>query len=125
MEGTVLDMMQVYDDLDEHIINRGYDVRRFGYDPYNAQEFIKRWTDENGPFGVEVVRQGSRTESVPLGELKSWPESVCRSLTRSRSPSPWEIASPWRTPMETGSAEETVRPENRRCGGHDGCVCGL
>ncbi|MFQ7452903.1 MAG: terminase TerL endonuclease subunit [Flavonifractor plautii] len=70
MEGTVLDMMQVYDDLDEHIINRGYDVRRFGYDPYNAQEFIKRWTDENGPFGVEVVRQGSRTESVPLGELK-------------------------------------------------------
>ena len=70
MEGTVLDMMQVYDDLDEHIINRGYDVRCFGYDPYNAQEFIKRWTDENGPFGVEVVRQGSRTESVPLGELK-------------------------------------------------------
>ena len=57
MEGTVLDMMQVYDDLDEHIINRGYDVRCFGYDPYNAQEFIKRWTDENGPFGVEVVRQ--------------------------------------------------------------------
>ena len=70
MDGTVLDMMQVYDDLDEHIINRGYDVRCFGYDPYNAQEFIKRWTDENGPFGVEVVRQGSRTESVPLGELK-------------------------------------------------------
>ena len=70
MEGTVLDMMQVYEDLDDHIINCGYDVRCFGYDPYNAQEFIKRWTDENGPFGVEVVRQGARTESVPLGELK-------------------------------------------------------
>ena len=70
MEGTVLDMMQVYEDLDDHIINCGYDVRCLGYDPYNAQEFIKRWTDENGPFGVEVVRQGARTESVPLGELK-------------------------------------------------------
>ena len=70
MEGTVLDMMQVYEDLDDHVINCGYDVRCFGYDPYNAKEFVERWVNENGPFGVEVVRQGARTESVPLGELK-------------------------------------------------------
>lgn len=63
-------MMQVYDDLDDHIVNCGYDVRCFGYDPYNAKEFVERWTAENGPYGVEVVRQGSKTESVPLGELK-------------------------------------------------------
>ena len=70
MPGTVLDMMKVYEDLDEHIINRDYDVRSFGYDPYSAKEFVERWTKENGPFGVEKVPQGSRTESVPLGELK-------------------------------------------------------
>lgn len=70
MDGTVLDMMEVYDDLDRHIIDHGYDVRCFGYDPYNATAFIERWTRENGPYGVEKVPQGSRTESVPLGELK-------------------------------------------------------
>lgn len=69
-DGTVLDMMQVYEDLDNHIVETGYDVRAFGFDPYNAQEFVQRWTTENGPFGVEKVIQGSRTESVPLGELK-------------------------------------------------------
>lgn len=70
MNGTVLDMIEVYEDLDQHIIDRGYDVRCMGYDPYNAKEFVERWTVENGPFGVEKVIQGSRTESVPLGELK-------------------------------------------------------
>lgn len=70
MDGTVLDMMEVYDDLDRHIIDRGYDVRCFGYDPYNATSFVERWVRENGPYGVEKVPQGSRTESVPLGELK-------------------------------------------------------
>lgn len=70
LEGTVLDMMQVYEDLDRHIIDKRYDVRAFGFDPYNAQEFVTRWTQENGPFGVEKVIQGARTESVPLGELK-------------------------------------------------------
>lgn len=70
MDGNVLDMMVVYEDLDAHIINSKYDVRAFGYDPYNAKEFISRWEAENGPFGIEMVRQGSRTESVPLGELK-------------------------------------------------------
>lgn len=70
MDGTVLDMMEVYDDLDRHIIDHGYDVRCFGYDPYNATAFVERWTRENGPYGVEKVPQGSRTESVPLGELK-------------------------------------------------------
>ena len=70
MEGTVLDMMQVYDDLDQHIIEKEYDVRCFGYDPYNAKEFVERWERENGPFGIEKVIQGARTESVPLGELK-------------------------------------------------------
>lgn len=70
MDGTVLDMMQVYDDLDKHIVDHEYDVRCFGYDPYNATAFVERWVRENGPYGVEKVPQGSRTESVPLGELK-------------------------------------------------------
>ena len=70
IDGTILDMDQVYDDLDKHIINMKYDVRCFGYDPYNAKEFVERWTLENGPFGIEKVPQGVRTESVPLGELK-------------------------------------------------------
>lgn len=70
MEGTVLDMMEIYDDLDQHILDVGYDVRCFGYDPYNAKEFVERWIKENSEFGVEKVIQGSKTESVPLGELK-------------------------------------------------------
>ena len=70
LEGSVLDMMQVYEDLDNHIIERGYDVRCFGFDPYNAREFVERWERENGPFGIEKVIQGAKTESVPLGELK-------------------------------------------------------
>jgi len=70
LEGTVLDMMEVYDDLDRFIIDSNYDVRSFGYDPYNAREFVERWEKENGPFGIEQVKQGVRTESVPLGELK-------------------------------------------------------
>ena len=70
LEGTVLDMMQVYDDLDTYISECGYDVRSFGFDPYNAKEFVARWETENGPFGIEKVIQGSKTESVPLGELK-------------------------------------------------------
>ena len=70
LDGTILDMMQVYDDLDEHITNSNYDVRCFGYDPYNAREFVERWERENGPFGIEKVIQGMKTESVPLGELK-------------------------------------------------------
>ena len=74
MGGTVLDMMQVYDDLDKFILESEYDVRSFGYDPYNAKEFVERWVSENGPFGVEKVIQGSRTESVPLGELKKLSE---------------------------------------------------
>lgn len=74
LEGAVLDMMEVYDDLDQHILDRGYDVRCFGYDPYNAREFVERWEKENGPFGIEKVRQGSKTESVPLGELKKLSE---------------------------------------------------
>ena len=75
LEGTVLDMDQVYEDLDKHIIEKQYDVRALGYDPYNAKEFITRWTTENGPFGVEKVIQGAKTESVPLGELKNLSES--------------------------------------------------
>ena len=71
LEGTVLDMMQVYEDLDRHIIDNEYDVMCFGYDPYNAKEFVERWEQENGPFGIEKVPQGARTESVPLGELKT------------------------------------------------------
>lgn len=71
LEGTILDMMEVYDDLDNHIINSRYDVRCVGFDPYNAREFIERWERENGPYGIEKVIQGSKTESVPLGELKN------------------------------------------------------
>lgn len=74
LEGTVLDMMTVYEDLDNHIVERGYDVRCFGYDPYNAKEFVERWSSENGPFGIEKVIQGAKTESVPLGELKKLSE---------------------------------------------------
>lgn len=74
LEGTVLDMMEVYEDLDRHITEIGYDVRCVGYDPYNAKDFIERWSSENGPFGIEKVIQGSRTESVPLGELKKLSE---------------------------------------------------
>lgn len=70
MEGVVLDMMEIYEDLDRHISRFGYDVRSVGYDPYNAKSFIERWETENGPFGIEKVMQGARTESVPLGELK-------------------------------------------------------
>lgn len=75
--GTILDMMAVYDDLDRHIIDNKYDVRTFGYDPYNAKTFVERWEQENGPFGIEKVPQGSRTESVPLGELKTLSEDGC------------------------------------------------
>ena len=74
LDGTVLDMMQVYDDLDNHILERGYDVRCFGYDPYNSRDFVERWERENGPFGIEKVIQGVKTESVPLGELKKLSE---------------------------------------------------
>lgn len=71
MEGTILQMMDVYDDLDKHIVEMEYDVRCFGFDPYNAKEFVERWQTENGPFGIEKVIQGSKTETVPLGELRT------------------------------------------------------
>lgn len=74
MPGTVLDMMEVYEDLDNHISEREYDVRCFGFDPYNAREFVERWERENGPFGIEKIIQGAKTESVPLGELKKLSE---------------------------------------------------
>lgn len=74
MDGSVLDMMQVYDDLDQHLTHCGYDVRSLGFDPYNAREFVERWQNENGPFGIEKVIQGAKTESVPLGELKKLSE---------------------------------------------------
>lgn len=74
MDGSVLDMMEVYEDLDNHICDMEYDVRAFGYDPYNAKEFVARWATENGPFGIEKVIQGAKTESVPLGELKKLAE---------------------------------------------------
>ena len=74
MPGTVLDMMAVYEDLDNHIIERNYDIRAFGFDPYNAKDFVERWEKENGPFGLEKVIQGAKTESVPLGELKKMAE---------------------------------------------------
>lgn len=74
LEGTVLDMMEVYEDLDKHIMDCRYDVRCFGFDPYNAKEFVQRWENENGPFGIEKVIQGAKTESVPLGEIKKLAE---------------------------------------------------
>ena len=74
LEGTILDLMEVYEDLDNHITEMQYDVRSFGFDPYNARSFVERWETENGPFGIEKVIQGARTESVPLGELKKLAE---------------------------------------------------
>lgn len=74
MPGTILKMDEVYDDLDQFIIDYGYDVRAFGYDPYNAKEFVERWEKENGPYGIEKVIQGAKTESVPLGELRKMAE---------------------------------------------------
>lgn len=74
LDGTVLDMMEVYDNLDKHILDSSYDVRCFGFDPYNAKEFVARWEAENGPYGIEKVIQGAKTESVPLGELKKLSE---------------------------------------------------
>jgi phage terminase large subunit-like protein len=70
LEGSVLDMMEVYDDLDQHIEDKEYDVRALGFDPYNAKEFVTRWEQENGPYAIEKVIQGAKSESVPLGELK-------------------------------------------------------
>ena len=75
LDGSILDLMDVYDDLDRHIVECGYDIRCFGYDPYNARSFVERWETENGPFGIEKVIQGSKTESVPLGELKKLAEN--------------------------------------------------
>lgn len=74
LEGTVLELDDVYDDLDEYITQCSYDVRAFGYDPYNARDFVERWSSENGPFGIEKVIQGAKTESVPLGEIKKLSE---------------------------------------------------
>ena len=74
MPGTILDMMQVYEDLDNYISECEYDVRCLGFDPFNAREFVERWERENGPFGIEKVIQGAKTESVPLGELKKLAE---------------------------------------------------
>jgi len=74
LDCTVLDMMAVYEDLDQYIADTGYDVRCFGFDPYNAREFVERWETENGPFGLEKVPQGAKTESVPLGEIKIYAE---------------------------------------------------
>ena len=74
LDGTVLDMQVVYENLDQHIVKMGYDVCCFGYDPYNAKGFVERWESENGPFGIVKVIQGSKTESVPLGELKKLAE---------------------------------------------------
>lgn len=74
LPGATIDMMDVYDDLDQHILDNGYDIRCLGFDPYNAREFIERWEKENGPYGIEKVIQGARTETVPLGELKNLAE---------------------------------------------------
>ena len=74
LDCTVLDMIEVYEDLDAHIVECQYDIRCFGYDPYNSKEFVERWESENGPFGIEKVPQGAKTESVPLGELKKLSE---------------------------------------------------
>ena len=75
MPGVTLDIDAVYEDLDEHIMSNQYDVRAFGYDPYNAKSFVSRWEEDNGPFAIEIVRQGVRTESVPLGEIKKLSEN--------------------------------------------------
>lgn len=77
MNGSVLDIDNVFDDLDRHIRSCSYEIRSFGYDPYNAQYFVERWCKENSPYGVEKVIQGAKTESVPLGEIKKMAEDQC------------------------------------------------
>lgn len=74
LNGVTIDLDEVYEDVDKHIIDENYDVRCFGYDPYNAQTFVDRWVSENSPFGVVKVIQGSKTETVPLGELRAYAE---------------------------------------------------
>ena len=75
LDGVALDMNEVYDNLEEFIQRREYDIQCVGYDPYNAKDFISRWETENGPYGIEIVKQGAKTESVPLGELKKLAEN--------------------------------------------------
>ena len=74
MPGTILEMIDVYEDLDQYILDCNYDICAFGYDPYGAKEFVERWTKENGEYGVEKVPQGAKTESIPLGEIKKMSE---------------------------------------------------
>ena len=103
MPGNILDMMEVYDDLDRFIQTSEYDVRSFGYDPYNAKEFVTRWEGENGPFGIEKVIQGAKTESVPLGEIKIMAESdFLFSINRSCRLQ-WVMPLLWKTLMEIES----------------------
>ena len=103
LEGTVLDMMEVYEDLDEFITKNEYDVVCLGFDPYNAREFVTRWEQENGPFGIEKVIQGAKTESVPLGELKKLAEERKLLFDEQLRYSQWVTVSLWKTPTVTGN----------------------
>lgn len=108
LEGATLDTLQVYEDLDDHIIKCGYDVRAMGYDPYNAKEFVERWAAENGPFGIEKVIQGAKTESVPLGELKKLSEERMLLFDEELMTLPWETASRWKIPMGTENSSRSA-----------------
>ena len=122
-DGTVLDMMQVYDDLDAYILQSEYDVRAFGYDPYNAKEFVERWAQENGPFGIEKVIQGARTESVPLGEVERTEKAAIRRGTDGVCHGQLHHAGGHQ--REPEALQAASRQEDRRRGGADGCLRGV
>ena len=128
-DGTVLDMMQVYEDLDNFVQQNQYDVRAFGYDPYNAQEFVERWGQENGTFGITKVIQGARTESVPLGELKKLSEQRKLLLDEKTSRHSFsdavcngQLHCAGGHQRQPEALQAAAGPEDRCCGSYDGCL---
>ena len=126
LEGTVLDYQEVYEDVDRYILESNYDVRCFGFDPYNAKEFVGRWEAENGPFGIEKVIQGARTESVPLGELKKLAEE--RMLIFDEELMSFAMGNAITLEDTNGNRKllkKRYDQKNRQCSCNDGCLRGL
>jgi len=123
LECTVLDKDEVYDDIDKHIVDSCYDVRSFGFDPYNAKEFVERWEQENGPYAIEKVIQGARTESVPLGELKTLAEQ--RMLIFDEELMTFTMGNCITLEDTNGNRKllkKRYESKNRQCLGYDGCI---
>ena len=101
MDGTILDMIEVYNDLDEYILRSEYDVRAFGYDPYNAREFVERWTTDNGPYGIHKVIRVHELSQFHSANSRVWLRTEGLSSIKSYSPGPWVTPLPLRTPTAT------------------------